>query len=235
MIFEQVSRLFEDGWKHPEKKRPKIKRIYVIDLPDHLNESYQEYKDMLARQNGSSGVNEQLVFHGTTRTCSLGEDISDLCEKVTCILCCILKTSFLVSKSGSAGRTFKRFGPGIYTSSVSSKADDYTQAPWFSDDRIIIVARVALGKSSIHYRTTEYLTEPPIGYDSILGEVGINLNYNEQVLFKDEAIRPAYIVVYERPTAAPAPPAPRPAPQPTRPNPATTTTSSSSSSGCTIM
>lgn len=47
------------------------------------------------------------------------------------------------------------------------RADDYTNAPRYSDDRIIIVARVALGKSNVLYRTTEYLTEAPIGYDSV--------------------------------------------------------------------
>ncbi|KAG8915088.1 hypothetical protein FRC00_008078 [Tulasnella sp. 408] len=238
VILETVANHFKDGWKHPEKRRPRIKRIYVVDLPDHLNESYKEYKEMLERQHGWSGVNEQLVFHGTSRTCSLGAGegyIDTLCERTTCVLCCILKTSFLVSKCGTAGRTFNRFGPGIYTSSVSSKADDYTNAPRYSDDRIIIVARVALGKSSVLYRTTEYITEAPIGYDSVLGEVGIHLNYNEQVLYKDEAIRPAYIVVYESPAAAPAAPAPRPAPPTTWSNPAPTTTNSSSSGGCTIM
>lgn len=61
-------------------------------------------------RNGWSGVNEQLMFHGTTRSCSLGEEEQDiiLCEKVTCSLCCILRTSFLVSKAGSMGRGFNR-------------------------------------------------------------------------------------------------------------------------------
>ncbi|KAG8914618.1 hypothetical protein FRC00_012014 [Tulasnella sp. 408] len=218
--YEKIADLFEDGWKHPEKSRARIKRIFVVSLPDHLNESYQEYKDMLERQNGWVGANEQLVFHGTSRECPLGEESyrSTLCESMTCTLCCILKNSFLVSKSGSAGRAFKRFGPGIYTSSVSSKADDYTKSPWLSDDRVIVVARVALGKTSILYQTTQHLTEPPIGYDS--------------VLYKDEAIRPAYIIVYDRVPAAPSVPPPRPAPRTTT---TTTTTNSSTSSGCTIM
>lgn len=44
LILAIVADLFEDGWKHPEKTRAKIKRIFVVNLPDHLNESYQEYK-----------------------------------------------------------------------------------------------------------------------------------------------------------------------------------------------
>ncbi|KAG8966062.1 hypothetical protein FRC05_002903 [Tulasnella sp. 425] len=109
--YEKVVRLFQDGWQHLHLKRcPKIKRIFAVDLPDHLNESYQEYKDDLEIRHGRSGINEKLVFHGTARSCSLGEGEGDLslCEISTCSLCSILRTSFLVSKAGSAGRTFKR-------------------------------------------------------------------------------------------------------------------------------
>ncbi|KAG8891874.1 hypothetical protein FRC01_014478, partial [Tulasnella sp. 417] len=41
--YEKVVRLFDNGWKHQNKKRPKIKRILVVCLPDHLNESYEAY------------------------------------------------------------------------------------------------------------------------------------------------------------------------------------------------
>lgn len=67
-------------------------------------------RELLEMRNGWSEVNEQLVFHGTTRSCSLGEEEQDinLCEKITCSLCCILRTSFLVSKAGSVERGFNR-------------------------------------------------------------------------------------------------------------------------------
>lgn len=37
------------------------------------------------------------------------------------------------------------------------------------------------------------LTVPP----QVLGEVGQELNYDEQVVYRDDAIRPAYLVIYE--------------------------------------
>ncbi|KAG8915089.1 hypothetical protein FRC00_008079 [Tulasnella sp. 408] len=196
--YQKVARLFENGWKHPYKQLPNIKRIFTVSLPDYLNESYNDYKGLLESQNGWTGVNEKLVFHGTTRSCSLGDDEGyiSLCEKMNCRLCCILRTSFSVSMAGSAGRGFNRSGPAIYTSSVSSKADDYTNAQWYSENKVIIVAKAALGKSRIYHETTTQLTASPWGYDSVLGEVGVDLNYDEQVLYKNEAIRPAYIVVY---------------------------------------
>ncbi|KAG8914619.1 hypothetical protein FRC00_012015 [Tulasnella sp. 408] len=156
--YRKIARLFENGWKHQQKQLPKIKRIFAVSLPDHLNESYEEYK-----------------------------------------------------------------------------ADDYAIAPWVSDVKAIIVAKVALGKSSIHHRTSEYLVGPPWGYDSVIGELGSDLSYDEQVVYQNAAIRPAYIVMYERPTSSPVTMAPRPAPQTTRSNMTTTTTKSSTSSGCTIM
>lgn len=90
-----------------------------------------------------------------------------------------------------------RFGHGIYTSGVSSKADDYTNDLSNSPNRIVLVARAALGKGKVFRRNTESLRGPPSGYDSVLGEVGFDLNYDEQVLFRDDAIRPAYIIIYE--------------------------------------
>ncbi|KIO27721.1 hypothetical protein M407DRAFT_23035 [Tulasnella calospora MUT 4182] len=232
--YRKIARLFETSWKHQHKQLPRIKKIFAVSLPDHLNKSYDEYKGFLeARWNG---VNEQLMFHGTTRGCSLGEEEQDitLCEEMTCSLCCILRTSFLVSMAGSARRGCNRFGSGIYTSSASSTADHYAIAPWLSDDKAIIVAKVALGKSSIHYRASENLTAPPWGYDSVIGKVGIDLNDDDQVVYRNEAIRPAYIVIYERPNSPSVTTVPRPAPKATRSN-MTTKTKSSTSSRCTIM
>jgi len=61
------------------------------------------------------------------------------------------------------------------------------------------------------------LTEPPAGYDSVsvvsrrsfcgvlmgeqvLGEVGGRLNYDELVVYDNDAIRPSYLVMYDTPT-----------------------------------
>ncbi|KAG8950922.1 hypothetical protein FRC04_006986 [Tulasnella sp. 424] len=224
--YNKISRLFQDGWNHRYKKCPNIKRILVVSLPDHLNESYREHKDDLERRYGWSGINERLLFHGTTRSCSLGEGegYSSLCEMSSCRLCSILRTSFLVSKARSAGLGTHRYaeaaivavkeqsgnrivyirrsGPGIYTSSLSSNADDCSRTPPHSPHTFLIVAKAALGKNGIQYQSLASLTRPPLEYDSVPGEVGLGLNYDEQVLYKNEAVRPAYVIIYERPTSA---------------------------------
>lgn len=43
---------------------------------------------------------------------------------------------------------------------------------------------------------TQTLTEPPWGYHSITGEPGHHLNYEETVVYDNDAIRPAFLIVY---------------------------------------
>jgi hypothetical protein len=84
--------------------------------------------------------NIQYQFHGTDRTCDLGDrnNAVNLCYRSDCSLCSILRSSFNISLAGTPvfvafglpitlfiARTgnkhsFKRFGNGIYTSSASS-------------------------------------------------------------------------------------------------------------------
>ncbi|KIO25036.1 hypothetical protein M407DRAFT_76192, partial [Tulasnella calospora MUT 4182] len=159
--------------------------------------------------------NERLVFHGTPRHCSLGErdSCTDLCSKSLCSLCGVLRESFSVARAGTApDRNFLRFGHGIYTTNVSSKADDYTNDLPHSSNRVLVVAKVLLGRASVLHRNAKTLLVPPAGFDSVrgvvlsphnaqhaqvLGEVGVDLNYDEQVLYRDDAIRPAYVIIYE--------------------------------------
>ncbi|KIO25033.1 hypothetical protein M407DRAFT_211148, partial [Tulasnella calospora MUT 4182] len=144
--------------------------------------------------------NERLVFHGTPRHCSVGESnsLTDLCSKPRCSLCGVLRKSFSVERAGTApDRNFMRFGRGIYTSNVSSKADDYTNTLPYSNNKVIVIAKALLGRAGILHQTTQTLIGPPAGFDSVLGEVGVDLNYDEQVLYRDDAIRPAYVIIYE--------------------------------------
>jgi hypothetical protein len=89
---------------------------------------------------GRSAGNENRRWHGTTRTCRLGDNgQTTFCSSTACSLCSIIKTSFDLNAFGkktSWGRCvlrdtcqccsilivgMPRFGRGIYTSSTSSK------------------------------------------------------------------------------------------------------------------
>ena len=39
----------------------------------------------------------------------------------------------------------------------------------------------------------------------VLGEVGDKLNYDEQVVYNDDAIRPSYLVMYDKPETVRSP------------------------------
>ena len=92
-----------------------------------------------------------------------------------------------------------RYGRGLYFSATSGKSNDYATGSerlrhgrlW----RTLFLAKVAAGTA---FRTTEAeldITRPPDGYDSVVGNVGPNLNYDELVVYKEAAALPEFLVV----------------------------------------
>lgn len=123
---DSVERLFYNGWKHPKKPRAKVYAIFKILSPASTLKPYIKYRYALilyglstpadlsanSARVGSSPVlrnrtdnppNEQLLFHGTNRFCSLGEDASKvrLCHLSKCRLCSVIRNSFDLKKCGS--------------------------------------------------------------------------------------------------------------------------------------
>ena len=111
-----------------------------------------------------------------------------------------------------------RFGKGLYTSSTSSKANDYSMnaGDTPSTCKAILLTKVVVGRGHKMLHDKTDLTEPPVGHDSVcldllfceqrmsmillrqvLAEVGGSLNYDELVVYRNEAIKPAYLVVYD--------------------------------------
>ncbi|KAH7925823.1 ADP-ribosylation [Leucogyrophana mollusca] len=198
--FVEVQRLFNKGWRHRKKDRPHVQAVFKVLWPQSVLEPYLTYRSQvqsLIQARDRSG-NEKLLFHGTNRACLIGEKPNNviLCSLRECYLCSILRSSFDVNKCG-AKNTFKRFGHGIYTTACSSKADDYSYNA--SEDarfHVMMVSRVVVGKPYRRYRNAPDLVKPPPGYHSVAGETGWDLNYEETVCYGNDAIRPAYMVVY---------------------------------------
>ncbi|KIO21982.1 hypothetical protein M407DRAFT_28468 [Tulasnella calospora MUT 4182] len=88
------------------------------------------------------------------------------------------------------------FGPGIYSSSASSKADDYSTSAAPSYYQAMLLTKVIVGHDYKAYRNRE-VTSSPSGYDSVIGEVGGNLNYDELVVYRNDAIRPSWLLIYQ--------------------------------------
>ncbi|RXW20685.1 hypothetical protein EST38_g5154 [Candolleomyces aberdarensis] len=80
------------------------------------------------------------------------------------------------------------------------EADDYTANPDNASNlRVVLASRVIVGKAYRRQKNATSLTEPPCGHHSVIGEPGIDLNYEETVVYDNDAIRPAYLVVYGDP------------------------------------
>ncbi|KAJ3279132.1 hypothetical protein HK104_001722 [Borealophlyctis nickersoniae] len=113
----------------------------------------------------------------------------------------------------TATRTARKMEPGneqrrfhgtvlmcnLDTSATSSKSDDYSTSQ-NGHYKAMLLNRVVVGKAIKLTDDDETLTSPPAGHDSVIGQPGGNLNYDELIVYTDDAIRPAYLIVYETPS-----------------------------------
>lgn len=213
--YKDVSNQFIQAWKHPNKNLPEIDSIWKIYCTEILNSRYGRYrekveaKQLLAGkpfpkgndQRLMSAGNEQRRFHGTKTTCSIGiGDNKYPCSDKSCSVCCIIKKGYKLKHANSK---YQRFGKGIYFSATSSKSDDYNSGSLNILNnvsyKVMFLNKVVVGKGCLLTKNNGKLSSLPTGYDSILGEPSTNgsLNYDEIVVFKDEASIPQYLIVYK--------------------------------------
>ena len=101
---------------------------------------------------------------------------------------------FIKSNTG-----FARFGQGLYFSSRSSKSHGYNgKSEKVAGRRLMLLCHVAAGCTIKYTQDQTHLTEPPAGYDSVVGEptAGGALNYDELIVYNEDACCPTYLVVY---------------------------------------
>ncbi|CAM9267091.1 unnamed protein product, partial [Hapterophycus canaliculatus] len=179
----------------------KVERILKIQVPNDVRQKHEAYEPTIH--------NMRRRFHGTScsEACRFFVDLrGGPCGVPHCNVCSICTHGFRLK--GTVGRTAQRtnmnlrYGEGLYFSSVSGKANDYAVASekqgardkkW----RCMFVANVSAGNA---YRTTEGKLPdhmcPPQGYDSVVGEVGPELNYDEVVVYNEDAALPTFLIVY---------------------------------------
>ncbi|KAJ3739016.1 hypothetical protein DFH05DRAFT_708172 [Lentinula detonsa] len=203
VTFRDVTDQFKASWRHTGTKPPSVKRIYKIVSPQSSLASYNAYKSTVEARGqfvaaGRSAGNENRRWHGTKRECCFGDGkgFMQFCGSQTCSLCCIVRTSFDLGLFGKK-TGWGRFGKGIYTSSTSSKSNDYSTNECRSPLKAILLNKVVVGKGCKMTQDNVALTSPPQGYDSVLAEKGGSLNYDELVVYTNDAIRPSFLVMYE--------------------------------------
>lgn len=200
--YKGIKTQFKQTWKH-KTTCPDIKVIYKIIVPETSMDQYLQYLDGVeARGNfaakGKSPGNENRRWHGTKRKCRLGDPgHMGFCTETDCALCCIIKTSFDL-KFFKSSTGWGRFGQGIYTSATSSKSNDYSRNVGINSElKALLLNRVVVGNGKKLTSNNSSLTAPPAGFDSVLGEVGGTLNYDELVVYQNDAVRPSYLVMYK--------------------------------------
>ncbi|KAJ3720500.1 hypothetical protein FB446DRAFT_323999 [Lentinula raphanica] len=202
VTFKDVAEQFKSSWRHVGTKCPTVKRVYKIVSTQSSLAAYNAYKATVEARGqfvaaGRSAGNENRRWHGTKRECNFGDKgHTQFCGSHTCSLCCIVKTSFDLGLFGKK-TGWGRFGKGIYTSSTSSKSNDYSTNECRSPLKAILLNKVVVGKGCKLTQDNVSLTAPPLGYDSVLAEKGGSLNYDELVVYTNDAIRPSFLVMYE--------------------------------------
>ncbi|KAI0760392.1 hypothetical protein C8Q74DRAFT_1319480 [Fomes fomentarius] len=144
---------------------------------------------------------ESYLFHGTQRACTIGEDASHTttCNNRDCHLCSIIRCSFQLKYIGENNL----LGKGFYTSVVSSKADGYAKnAHIHSNKHAMFLGNVVTGKKELVYQYDQHKPGPAPGYHSVeavpKSQGGININYSETVVYREEAIIPSIVIMYTR-------------------------------------
>ena len=97
-----------------------------------------------------------------------------------------------------------------------SRANDYSSTDSSSPWKAILLNKVVVGKGYKILHDNPSMSAPPSGYDSVsraapllitrrlnyrlhqvLAEVGGSLNYDELIVYTNDAVRPSYVVMYE--------------------------------------
>lgn len=201
--FNSVAKQFNDTWKHTNIAGKVASRVYLVLNSSAQMAHYNAHRQAVeAKGNftakGRAPGNENRRWHGTKRKCLLGDPgHTQLCSDSTCALCCIVRTSFDIAFYKN-NTSWGRFGCGIYSSSTSSKSDSYSANTQTSPLKAMLLNKVVVGRGQIVNQDSPNLTAPAAGFDSVLGEPGGGgvLNFDECVVYTNDAIRPAYLVMY---------------------------------------
>jgi len=201
-LYDKAQGWFEDGWEHPDKTY-ELEAIYYInpeapDVPQQYDDNLDYVRRVRRRMGGSDP--QEYLFHGTRRACRVGDDDDHIwpCNLSDCNFCHILKLSFSLGHASAGGM----FGPGIYTSSVSSKADEYVMNYHVrSNKHAMFLSNVVTGNSEQMYTAAHGKRSPSPGYDSVTAVTrsdGGSVTYPETVVYRTDAILPTMVIIYTR-------------------------------------
>eukprot|EP01043_Picozoa_sp_COSAG02_P005161 COSAG02_NODE_138_length_34440_cov_16.694368_24_plen_855_part_00 len=187
VAWTHASSLLQNTWT--KKERYTFSRLVEVQEIQNLalQSRFDGYKASMRA--GIVNGNELMLFHGCAQ---------DAIESIA-------RTGFLKTFQTSAAGSWQRYGPGFYFAMHASKSHEYPvtemQAlPPGKHFRTMILCKVARGNVLETRENMDGLQgSAPEGYDSIHGVATADgpLNYDELVVFAEEAILPYAVVTYE--------------------------------------
>lgn len=108
-----------------------------------------------------------------------------------------------MAKRHGARVTGAMFGPGLYFADASTKSANYCDGSYTRNKQYMFLAGVALGKMKQYTKAT-YITNPPKGFDSVLGKKSVSsarYNYlvnNEYIIYNSNQQELRYIIEFTR-------------------------------------
>ncbi|RKL23110.1 hypothetical protein BFJ68_g1316 [Fusarium oxysporum] len=151
---------FYHSWCHDEKSA-KVKSIYLASRDD-IDKSYRGQRFFTYLNGGSY----KRLYHGTSRACHIGESGNDLklCHDDDCGTCGILRQSFKLKYADDEGM----FGPGIYSTPNSSKADVYVKNHYISSNlHAMLICYVVASKPQRKLLADHDITRPSRGFNCV--------------------------------------------------------------------
>ena len=185
--FQRIKGHFTKQWDPRKGTCGVLYEVFLIDNPK-LKDEFQDYLSSLSVKTVSQH------YHGTSLKCAIYQNVT-VCSDEACGVCGIIKKGILPDFKTSNIK-FQRFGDGFYLAPNSSKCHDYTQG--HDKYRAMLLFDVAEGNKYIVKDNQTRLKGPPQGYDSVYGESGSSLNYDEIVLYSSKALLPTHILVYTK-------------------------------------
>ena len=163
--------------------------VFVVTNPT-LEGNWKRYRQQLRIKTC------EQYYHGTSLSCNI-TSLQKLCANTSCGICGI-SSDGLDTKLIRQNIQFQRFGHGFYLAPNSSKCHDYTEGA--NGYRAMLLCDVYPGRKYTLEETSQNLTSPPRGYDSIYGVVTANsvLNFPEIVVHNPHAVMPRYIIIYRK-------------------------------------
>lgn len=206
---QETRRWFLQHWK--KKTKPFVRDIFLV-LPNSpaAQQHEQSFDQFEAKTRVKMGTNNRKdyithAYHGTKRNCVLGADPAKTnpCNN-DCFVCKILKGKFRKSKLNPR----LNFGAGIYTSTDSNKANQYSRNVNRGDKtKAVFLCSVITGRKRHLKNTNKSLTWAGPNRDSV---VSWATGSNETVVYNSDQIKPHAVIMYSlqktRTTVRPSPP-----------------------------